>query len=172
MEPLSCVTVSPIVQIQVEQGSFMMIVDVNRNVWRQILKLAKSRNLDDESDLVNAVLREYVERETGFDFTREPPAMASVVESVLELKPVITEQGVESISLFGSTLRENANADSDIDFIIDLVPEKRGSLTPVRKVREILEDRFDRAVDVIARGCVNSNESFRDGAGATARKIF
>ena len=149
-----------------------MIVDVNKNVWRQILKLAESKKFDDENDLVNAVLREYVERETGFDFTREPPDMASVVKSVLELKSVITEQGVVSISLFGSLLHDSADADSDIDFIIDLVPEKRGSLAPIRKVKDILEERFDRAVDVITLGAVNHNKVFRDGVGATARKIF
>ena len=149
-----------------------MIYGVNKNVWRQILKLAKAKGFDDEGDLVNAILREYVERETDFDFTRAPPAMESVMKAVLELKPDITRQGVVSISLFGSILRANADADSDIDFIVDLVPEKWGSLTPVARVREILEDRFDRAVDVITLGAVNHNQAFREGAGASAVKIF
>ena len=149
-----------------------MIVDVNKNVWRQILKLSKAEGFRNEDALVNAVLREYVERKTGFDFTREPPAMASVMKSVLEIKPAIVEQGVVSMSLFGSVLHGDADADSDIDFIIDLVPEKRDCPKPVRKVKSILEDRFDRAVDVVTFDAANSTKSFRDGPGARAVRIF
>ena len=127
----------------------MLDARVNNNLQRLVRKLADTRRLGDESDVVNAALREYLERNTDFNLDQEPPTKEYVAEAVLELKPAIIERDVVSISLFGSILHGYADKDSDIDFLVELNPDKPGSMTPIYEVGELLEDRFDRAVDVV-----------------------
>ena len=127
----------------------MMDARVNNNIQRLVRKLAATRRLGNESDVVNAALREYLERNTDYILDREPPTKEYVAKTVLELKPAIIEKDVVSITLFGSILDGDADKDSDIDFLVELNPDKPKSISSLVNVGKLLEDRFDRAVDVV-----------------------
>ena len=51
----------------------MLDARVNNNIQRLARKLADTRRLGDESDVVNAALREYLERNTDYILDKEPP---------------------------------------------------------------------------------------------------
>ena len=156
-----------------------MYVRVNKNIWRQLNKVVEAeksmpRPLYDEGDVASDILREYFEREMGVDFDRDPPSKSHVIKTVLELKPRINDLGVVSISLFGSILHGNAKPESDIDFIVDPATTDPYDLDQIGNVRSLLEDRFDRAVDVVTRGAINNHPSLSvgTGVGVESERIF
>ena len=65
------------------------------------------------------------------------------------MKPAIIERDVVSITLFGSILHGNADKDSDIDFLVELNPDRPKSIPSLVNVGQLLEDRFDRAFDIV-----------------------
>ena len=71
-------------------------------------------------------------------------------EQVLARKPLLRTiamaRGVRTLSLFGSAARGEANAASDLDFIVEL--EKGRSLVDLVGVKRDLEALFGRKVDV------------------------
>ena len=149
-----------------------MEVLLNRNIWRLVRKLADSGQFYDEDDVVNSVLRDYIKRETDFAFEQEPPTKEYVAEAVLKLRPAIMERDVVSIYLFGSVLHGDANKDSDIDFMVDLKPDNENIITPIREVRELLEDRFDRAVDVVPHEAMTAKWRSRGTVANQTMRIF
>lgn len=66
------------------------------------------------------------------------------IDSVL---PLLREQGVEKLSVFGSVAEGTANAASDIDFLVEFSPPSTsdtyfGALF-------LLEDAFNRKIDLV-----------------------
>jgi uncharacterized protein len=71
-----------------------------------------------------------------------------VLEILASSKPVLTEQfGVTSLALFGSTARNTAREDSDIDILLSF----DGPATPERYfgVQFFLEDAMGRPIDLV-----------------------
>ncbi len=56
-------------------------------------------------------------------------------------KPLLTRFGVNSIGLFGSYVKELQHKDSDIDLLIDFLPEQE-TFDNLMKVYDILEKVF------------------------------
>ena len=63
----------------------------------------------------------------------------------------LKELGVLSLALFGSTARDEASADSDVDVAVTLKPGTRGfaHLDRVDQLKEVLATILGRPVDVI-----------------------
>jgi predicted nucleotidyltransferase len=59
--------------------------------------------------------------------------------------------GVAELALFGSALRDDFRADSDIDVLVSFVPQAHPSLLELAELREDLKDIFGREVDVVER---------------------
>lgn len=59
--------------------------------------------------------------------------------------------GVAELSLFGSVLRDDFRADSDVDVLISFGPEAHPSLLELVELREDLKDLFGREVDLVER---------------------
>ena len=76
--------------------------------------------------------------------------------------PIVIKYGINSFSLFGSYARNEANENSDLDFIMD-----KGDLRGLQYVSLVqeLEDEFDCHVDVISKGSSNKKflEAVNDG---------
>lgn len=83
-----------------------------------------------------------------------------MIYSIDEIKrriiPIVCEYGINSISLFGSYAKGNANEDSDLDFVMDK-GELRGLIQYISLVND-LEKEFGCHVDLISKG--SSNKKF------------
>ena len=59
--------------------------------------------------------------------------------------------GVAELALFGSVLRDDFRADSDVDVLVSFDPEVHPSLLELVELREDLKDLFGREVDLVER---------------------
>ena len=86
----------------------------------------------------------------GLDLAVVPRETLQAREQVLARKPLLRTialaRGVRSLSLFGSAARGEANAASDLDFLVEL--EEGRSLVDLVAVKRDLEALFGRPVDV------------------------
>lgn len=58
---------------------------------------------------------------------------------------------VTELALFGSVLRDDFQAGSDIDVLVSFAPDARWSLWDLSRMREELEDVFGRGVDLVEK---------------------
>ena len=86
----------------------------------------------------------------GLNLAVVPSETLRAREQVLARKPLLrtiaSARGVRSLSLFGSAARGEANAASDLDFLVEL--EEGRSLIDLVGVKRDLEALFGRPVDV------------------------
>ena len=65
--------------------------------------------------------------------------------------PELQAKGVLHLALFGSTARNEADADSDIDLAAEYDPNKKLSLLDISGIHLDLEDLFGKKVDLCTR---------------------
>jgi uncharacterized protein len=68
-----------------------------------------------------------------------------------ELREFSERWNVRSIALFGSVLREDFDADSDIDILLSFRPHSNADLIDLVNMRAELENLFRRRVDIVER---------------------
>ena len=78
--------------------------------------------------------------------------------------------GVKRLALFGSQLRGDARADSDIDLLVDFDREHALSLIDVAKLRLRLSDLLGHPVDLVQRDHLKTH--LRDAILAEAQDIL
>ena len=66
---------------------------------------------------------------------------------------------ISDLSLFGSVLREDFRPDSDIDALVQFVPEAKHGLFNLVRMRNELEEIFGRDVDLISRRGVEASRN-------------
>lgn len=66
---------------------------------------------------------------------------------------------VSEMALFGSSLRDDFNDNSDIDVLVTFKPEARPTLFTLTDMIFELEDIFGRKVDLVTRGSVEKSEN-------------
>ncbi|SFL47643.1 hypothetical protein SAMN02910297_00991 [Methanobrevibacter olleyae] len=82
--------------------------------------------------------------------------MVVTVEDIQKrIIPIVMKYGINSISLFGSYAKGNANEDSDLDFVMDK-GELRGLIQYMSLVED-LEEEFNCHVDLVSKGSSNKN---------------
>jgi len=62
---------------------------------------------------------------------------------------------VRELSVFGSAVREDFGADSDVDVLIDIAPEARVGLIALQRMRDELARIFGRPVDLLTKNGIN-----------------
>ena len=67
---------------------------------------------------------------------------------------------VREVSLFGSVLRPDFMPDSDLDILVDFIPGARRTLFDLVAMKEELEARVHRKVDLLTRNAVEHNENW------------
>ncbi|MGP0094168.1 MAG: nucleotidyltransferase family protein [Xanthobacteraceae bacterium] len=75
-------------------------------------------------------------------------------EAVTKLKgyaDAIRAMGATSLYVFGSTVRDEASADSDLDLFIDYDPDSKFSLFDLVDIKLLLEAELGMEVDVTTR---------------------
>jgi predicted nucleotidyltransferase len=70
--------------------------------------------------------------------------------------------GVRFLALFGSTARDEASLESDVDLLVDLDPP---TFDGYMNVKILLEDRLGRRVDLVTRA------GLREGARADVERV-
>ena len=83
---------------------------------------------------------------------REPPLKSEIRAELAAMEETLRKEGVTTLSLFGSLVRGEAQADSDIDVLIEVAPEADFDLLDLSGVQHLIEDRLNRKVDVLMKG--------------------
>jgi predicted nucleotidyltransferase len=79
--------------------------------------------------------------------------------------------GIRELSLFGSVLREDFRDDSDVDVLVQFVPEVQHSLFDLAELKQSLEELFHRPVDLVEKGSLG-NPFRRNHILQTARVLY
>jgi predicted nucleotidyltransferase len=88
----------------------------------------------------------------------------------LENAEVLKARGATSLYVFGSTVRDEAKADSDLDLFIDYDPNKKFSLIDLAALRNLLEDDLGLKVDLTTRDSLHP--ALREEIEHSAERIF
>src|SRR3990172_30958 len=77
--------------------------------------------------------------------------------------------GVKKLSLFGSVLRDDFRLDSDVDVLVEFLPETRIGLLGVAQMEIELSEMLHRSVDLRTPG--DLSRYFRDEVIAQSRTL-
>jgi predicted nucleotidyltransferase len=78
---------------------------------------------------------------------------------------------IRELALFGSVLRDDFRADSDVDVLVEFAPEARHSLFDFYDMQEELAELFGRSVDLVQKGAV-TNPFVRHHIRLNHQKVF
>ena len=78
---------------------------------------------------------------------------ADIFTTLTAHRDEIRRFGVRALSLFGSAVRDEAGADSDFDFLVDLEP---ATFDNYMDLKFFLEDLFGRKVDLVLADAIKS----------------
>ncbi|MDX9802144.1 MAG: nucleotidyltransferase domain-containing protein [Spirochaetia bacterium] len=80
----------------------------------------------------------------------KPLTKQMVLRQLASVKPELTRRfGISKIGLFGSFARGDVMPDNDIDIVIE---QKKPDMFAIVHIKEILENKFLRPVDVVYSG--------------------
>lgn len=68
--------------------------------------------------------------------------------------------GITKIALFGSILRDDFRADSDIDLLITFAPNTRQGLLTLAKIKHELESRLNRSIDLVPEASIQMSDNW------------
>lgn len=123
------------------------------------------------SEVIREALRALLEREGEPARTlSKPPKKDEILAKLATLEKPLRERGLKSLAVFGSVARGAARADSDVDVLVDLEPDVRFSLIDLVALKDFLEDRLNRKVDVVTRSGLDSG--IRDRVLSEAESVF
>ncbi|TDW95842.1 nucleotidyltransferase family protein [Dinghuibacter silviterrae] len=72
----------------------------------------------------------------------------SILATLSANRPMLASYGVSRIGLFGSYVRNQATAHSDIDLLVDIRKEKK-TFSNFLSLNRFLEDLFDKKVELV-----------------------
>jgi hypothetical protein len=93
-----------------------------------------------------------------------------VLDRLRENELALRERGVTHAALFGSVARNEQNANSDIDILVDLDPAIVATMFDYAGVNDYIAGLFEESVDVVGRKALRPR--FRPRAAADAIYAF
>jgi predicted nucleotidyltransferase len=93
-----------------------------------------------------------------------------VIARLKEREAELRARGVRSLALFGSTARNEARPDSDIDLLIELDDSRSFSLIDLSELKFLASDLLGRGVDIAVRSRLRSG--YRDSIQSDAITVF
>lgn len=144
-----------------------MNVSLTPELEKMIREKVSSGLYNSSSEVVREALR------LLFGGDGRPAGSASKTEirrRILSLEKPLREEGVSSLSLFGSVVRGETGPESDVDVLIDVDPRARFTLLNLVGVKNILEDGLRREADVAMREGLDPK--MKEGILKEAEKIF
>lgn len=67
---------------------------------------------------------------------------------------------ITELALFGSVLRDDFQADSDIDVLVTFIPDAKISLLDLVAIQDQLSELFHRAVDLIEKSTIETSPNW------------
>ena len=119
---------------------------VPRATKRRIKEIAARRGVTVQ-DIVAQMAEEVIRRESP-----EAPTLAGVVARLRAARPALDRRGITHLHVFGSVVRGEAGAESDVDLAADFRTGTPRSLTDFVGIRDDLEDIVGHKVDLSTRG--------------------
>ncbi len=83
---------------------------------------------------------------------------------------VLRDRGAQAAFVFGSTARDEAREDSDIDIFIDVDPSRKFSLLDLAGMQRYLTEELGVAIDLTTRSSLHPK--LRDQIESEAVRIF
>lgn len=80
--------------------------------------------------------------------------LSHVLRSLQGERGRLRERGIRHLSVFGSTARQEAEADSDVDLIVDLAPASNLDIFDLASIAVELEAVLETRVDLVRRGAM------------------
>lgn len=77
-----------------------------------------------------------------------------------EIVKFCQQWGITKMALFGSILRDDFRADSDIDLLITFAPNARQGLLTLAKIKHELESRLNRPIDLIPEASIQMSDNW------------
>jgi putative addiction module CopG family antidote len=136
-------------------------------------KVASGLYNNNASEVIREALRLHVHQREGAPSPRpirESPRKDEVLVELAALENQLRERGLTSLALFGSVVHSAARPDSDIDVLVDVAPDARFSLIDLVSVKDFLEDRLGRKVDVVTTEGLEP--AIRDRVLREAKAVF
>ncbi|HEY7889387.1 MAG TPA: type II toxin-antitoxin system ParD family antitoxin [Steroidobacteraceae bacterium] len=124
------------------------------------------------SEVVREALRLLVGRETVTTVQprRQAPRSEHIHAELKALERPLRERGLTALALLGSIARDTARPDSDVNVLIEVAADVRFSLVDLVSVKDFLEDKLGRTVDVVTRDGLDP--AIRERVIREARAIF
>jgi predicted nucleotidyltransferase len=85
-----------------------------------------------------------------------PPPLDEIRAAV---RAVCENSRVARVDLFGSVARGTCRADSDVDLLVEFLPESNTGLFEMGALREDLEERLGCRVDLVSRRAVEQSRN-------------
>lgn len=149
-----------------------MNVSLTPELERYIRGKVDSGLYGNASEVVREALRLLVGQDTGSagQSRRQPPQSEQIRAELKALEKPLRARGLTALALFGSTAQGTARPDSDVDVLIDVAPGVSFSLVDLVSVKDFLEDKLGRTVDVVTREGLDP--AIRDRVIREARAVF
>jgi predicted nucleotidyltransferase len=80
---------------------------------------------------------------------------SDAIQKLLQHADTIRGMGATALYLYGSTVRNEAQASSDLDLFIDYDPDKRFSLLDLVGIKQFLEEELSVEVDITTRSSLH-----------------
>ncbi|NOT00090.1 MAG: nucleotidyltransferase family protein [Phycisphaerales bacterium] len=87
-----------------------------------------------------------------------------------DIRRLCQAHAIQSLAVFGSALRDDFGADSDIDLLVEFEPEARVGFLKLAAVQRELGELIGRRVDLVPRSGLKP--LIRDSVLASARTIY
>lgn len=96
--------------------------------------------------------------------------LEKIQERLPDLQALCARYQVRELSLFGSALRADFNAESDLDFLVEFKPQSSIGLFELAGMQLDLQKLFHRKVDLVPKKGLKHN--FRSDVLSQARLIY
>jgi len=149
-----------------------MNVSLTSELEKYVRRKVASGLYNNASEVIREALRALLEREGEPARTpgKKPPKKDEILAALATLEKPLRERGLKSLAVFGSVIRGEARTDSDIDVLVDVEPDVRFSLIDLVALKDFLEDRLNRKVDVVTKSGLES--TIRDRVLSEAESVF
>ena len=149
-----------------------MNVSLTPTLEEYVRRKVESGLYNTASEVVREALRNFMNQELSAKnaVKTEVPVKQEIIDKLKSLEQPLREQGITSLSLFGSVARGHGQGDSDIDILVEIDRKSDFDIVDLVGVENFLEEHLYRKVDVVIKDSVKPRlvESiFRD-----AEKVF
>ncbi len=149
-----------------------MNVSLTPELEKYVRQKVASGLYNNASEVIREALRAFLARDSapGGALIKKPSTKDDVFTRLAALEKPLRERGLKSLAVFGSVARGTARSNSDVDVLIEIEPDVPFSLIDLVGLKEFLEDRLDRPVDVVTKAGLEP--SIRDRVLREAGSVF